>query len=210
MNRHGWYITTILGMYLIFAAVFFIASKFKGKNRFIIAAVIMAAVAVIFRVGVKIFDEGGLYTREMPAFAIGCLYAAFYDKANILLKRFYTPLMITAVGFFILGFFFISEPMATYASCVTLMLVSQKYTYYNKVTYFLGKICIGIYLFLHLSSLILQSFLYNEYLWVLINAGFIIELSVLLYGVEFGITYAIRWVRERVLRRPLKATGDKI
>lgn len=210
MNLHGWYITTILGMYLIFAAVFYVASKFKSDKKFIIAAIILGVIALCFRIGVKIFEQGSLYTREMPAFTLGCLYAAFYDKVNAFSKKFFIPGMIVALGFFIWGFFFISEPMATYAACALLVLVSQKVTYYNKITYFFGKICIGVYLFLHLSTLILQSFVYNEYLWVLINAAFVIELSVLLYAVEYAIAYVIRKIKNRLQGRRITASENNL
>ena len=65
--------------------------------------------------------------------------------------------------------------------------------------FFFGKICIGVYLFLDFSSRILLPYLNNEYWWVLLNAGFIIELSVLLYGVEYVITKGIRFLADRRL-----------
>ena len=65
-----------------------------------------------------------------------------------------------------------------------IIIVSQKITYESKITYFLGKICLGVYLFLHFSSLALQPYLTNPYWWMLLNAGFILELSVILYGIQ--------------------------
>ena len=82
MNRHGWYIPTIIGMYLIFALVFFWCSKLKTDKKFLIAGFIMAFLAIAFRIGALIADKGGMYTREMPCFAIGCIYAMYYDKIN--------------------------------------------------------------------------------------------------------------------------------
>ena len=75
MNRHGWYISTIIGMYLIFALVYYLCSKLKTDKKFYIAGFIMVFLSVGFRIGAIIADNGGMYTREMPCFAIGCIYA---------------------------------------------------------------------------------------------------------------------------------------
>ncbi len=200
INRHGWYIASILALYVIFALVYFVCSRLKSEKKFIIAGVIMAIVPVACRIAARIADNGGMYTREMPAFAIGILYATFYDKINELAKKYYTLGMILCSVAFTLGFLFF-EPVATYAAALIIILVSQRYTYYSSVTYFLGKICIGVYLFLHYSSIIMQSFIYNEYLWVLTNAGFIIEAAVIIYAVIYAIEWSIRWIFTKIKSR---------
>ena len=201
INRHGWYIASIIGLYIIFAVVYFLCSKLKTEKKYIIAGIIMAAVAVSFRLATKIAMEGGLYTREMPAFAFGCIYATFYDKINeFASKHFKLGLLISLLAF-ILGFAVEVEAIATYASVLIIILVSQRFTYYNKITFFLGKICIGVYLFLHFSSLVMQSFIYNEYVWVLTNTGFIMEGAVIIYAVQYGIEYVIRKIGDRISRR---------
>ncbi len=193
INRHGWYIASIIALYIIFALVYFVCSKLKTEKRMMIAGIVMAIVPVAARVAAHIADEGGMYTREMPAFAIGCIYATFYDKINMLANKHFRLGLILSVFVFVVGFIFY-EPAATYAAAVIIILVSQKYTYYNSVTHFLGKICIGVYLFLHYSSIVMQGFIYNEYLWVLTNAGFIIEVAIMIYAVQYAIEYAVRYI----------------
>ena len=186
INRHGWYIASILALYVIFAIVYFTCSKLKSKNKLIIASVIMSAVAIGFRIAAHIADNGGMYTREMPAFAIGSIYATFYERINAWAKKYFaTGLSLTIIAF-VLGFLFF-EPIATYFAALMIIIISQKFTYYNSVTFFLGKICIGVYLFLHYSSIVLWGFLDREYLWVLLNAGFIIEVAVMIYAVQYAI-----------------------
>ena len=158
INRHGWYVASIIALYIIFAAVYFIASKFKGKKRFIAAGIILAFISIAFRIAAKIADTGGMYTREMPAFAIGCIYATFFKKINALAAKYFKSGLALSIIAFALGFIFF-EPIATYSAAIIIILVSQKYTYYNKFSFFLGKICLGIYLFLHYSSIVLNSFL---------------------------------------------------
>ncbi len=194
INRHGWYVASIIALYLIFALVYFICSKLKSENRLVIAGIVLALISVSFRIAAHIADEGGMYTREMPAFAIGCIYATFYDKINTLATRFFKTGMILSTIAFVIGFLFV-EPMATYSAAFIIILVSQKYTYYSSVTHFLGKICLGIYLFLHYSSIVMQSFITNEYLWVLTNAGFIIEVAVIIYGVQYSVDYIISIIK---------------
>ena len=201
MNRHGWYVTTINGMYLIFMLVYFLCSKLKTEKKFIIAACIMSFLAIGFRVGTSIVGRGGLYTREMPTFAIGCMYATFYDKVNEWAKKYFLVGMIIAVACIPVGLL-VWEPLGSYMSAVIIILMSQKFTYYSPITHFLGKICIGVYLFLHFSTLAFglgtpYMDMYNDYWWVLLNAGFILELSLLLYVVERGITRAIGWGTDR-------------
>ncbi len=200
INRHGWYVASIIALYILFAIVYFFCSKLKTDKKFIIACVIMSLLAIGFRVMAHIFDNGGMYTREMPAFAIGCVYATFYNKINQLAKKYFTPLIILSILAFSIGFVFV-EAMATYSSAIIIILVSQKFTYNNKVTFFLGKICLGVYLFLHYSSIVLQPYLANEYLWVLTNAGFIIEVAIMIYAVQYAIDYAVKKIMVAIKNR---------
>lgn len=201
INRHGWYIASILALYVIFALVYFLSSKLKTDKKFVIACVIMSLVAIGFRVAAHIADKGGMYTREMPTFAIGCIYATFYEKINALAKKHFALGLSVSVVAFAVGFLFF-EPVASYASALIIIIVSQKFTYYSKVTHFLGRICIGVYLFLHYSSIILQSFLQREYLWVLINAGFIIEVAVMIYAVQYGIDFLLSRLGAKLAPKP--------
>jgi len=100
-------------------------------------------------------------------------------------KYFWIGFILAVLGFLI-GFF-TWEIIATYSSALLIIIVSQRITYDNNITLFLGKICIGVYLFLHFSSLALQPYLSNPYWWMLLNAGFILELSVILCGPLFFI-----------------------
>ena len=190
INRHGWYIASIIALYIIFAIVYFVCGKLKSDKKFIIAAFVMAFVAIGFRVAAIIFDNGGMYTREMPAFAIGCIYATFYDKINNYAKKHFAIGITLSIIAFVIGFLCF-EPVATYAATLIIILVSQKFTYYNNATFFLGKICMGVYLFLHYSTIVLGEFITNEYLWVLLNAGFIIEVAIIIYAVQCMVAYLI-------------------
>lgn len=204
MNRHGWYIASIITMYLVFALVYFVCSKLKTEKRFMIAGIVLAFLAIAFRLTAIIADEGRMYTRELPTFAIGCIYATFYQKINEWAKKFFWAGLFICIPLFILGFIIKTEAISTYTAAVLIILVSQKCTYYNRVGFFFGKICIGVYLFLYFSTLAFglgtpYMDMYNDYWWVLLNAGFIIELSVLLYGVEYVITKGIRFLADRRL-----------
>lgn len=203
INRHGWYIASILALYVIFAVVYFLCSKLKSDKKMIIAGVIMSLVAVGFRVAAHIADNGGMYTREMPAFAIGIMYATFYDKINSLADRYFYPGLLISISAFVVGFIF-WEPLATYSSALIIILVSQRFTYYSSVTFFLGKICIGVYLFLHYSSIVMQGFIHNEYLWVLTNAGFILEVAALIYGVEYLLTCLVKAIKSALTQKAEK------
>lgn len=194
MNRHGWYISTIIGMYIIFVIVFYICSKLKTDKKFIIAGIILAFIAVMFRAGAWIADKGGMYTREMPCFAIGCIYATFYNQFNNFFKKHFNLSFIILFISFWVGFFF-WEPLGAYATCLMLILVSTKFTYDNKVAFFFGKMCIGIYLFLHFSSLVMQKHLNNEYVWVISNALLIFGMSLGLYFIETIISEIIKKIK---------------
>lgn len=203
INRHGWYIASIIALYLLFILVYFVCSKLKNEKRMIVACIIMSVAAVGFRLAAIIADKGGMYTREMPAFAIGCIYATYYDKINAFALKHFKIGMLLCVTAFIIGFL-TWEPIATNASALIIILVSQKYTYYSNVTYFLGKICIGVYLFLHYSSIVLQPYLSNEYLWVLTNAGFIIEAAIMIYAVQYAIDFAFSRINKSIKSKKIK------
>lgn len=210
INRHGWYIATIIAVYILFAIVYFACSKLKTEKRFFVAACVMAFIVVGFRLAAVLTDYGRMYTREIPAFALGCFYATFYDQINAFAKKHFRRGLILSVLAFAL-FFLLFEPIATYAAVCILIFVSQKYTYYSKVTYFLGKICLGVYLFLHYSSFTLIYFLFqSEYLWVLVNAGFILEVATMIYAAQHSIDYAVRYVKERLLKKSKQADTNII
>ena len=205
INRHGWYIASIITLYLIFAAVYFLCSKLKTDKKFIIAGITMSLVAIGLRAAAKLTHTGVLYTRELPAFAIGCIYATFYKEINAFAKKHFLSGILITVPLFALGYVF-SEAIATYSATAIVILVSQKYTYYSKITFFLGKICIGVYLFLHYSSLVLWGFLDREYLWVLLNAGFIIEVAIMIYAVQYAIDLILKAVCQKVKDRHSQKT----
>lgn len=180
LNRHGWYIPTIIGMYLIFALIYFLCSNLKTEKKFYIAGFILAFVSVVFRIGAKIADHGGMYTREMPCFAIGCLYAMYYDKINALFdKHFYKGLIAFSIAI-VIGLF-VFEPIGAYGACLLIILLSQRITYKHEALHFLGKICIYLYLFVHFAQMALQPYRGNEYWWTLTNLGLCLILSLLLH-----------------------------
>lgn len=190
MNRHGWYISTIIAMYIIFAITYWLCSKLKTKHKFIIAALILSCIVVGFRVWTIVADKGSMYTRELPTFAIGVMYATFYKYINQFFSKHFWSSLIVSLFVFWVGFFTL-EIFATYSAAFIIIILSQKITYFSNVTYFLGKICLGVYLFLYFSTLALQPYVNNPYWWILLNAGFILELSVILYGVQTLISRAI-------------------
>lgn len=204
INRHGWYIASIIALYVIFAAVYFACSKLKTDKKFIIAAIALSLISIGFRIAARIADNGGMYTREMPAFAIGCIYATFYEKINGYAAKYFKPGIILSTLAFVLGFIFF-EPIATYSAALIVIFVSQKYTYYNAITHFLGRICIGVYLFLHFSSITLSGFIEREYLWVLINAGFIIEVAIIIYAVQYAIDFSLSGVLKKIKAQRAKS-----
>ena len=203
MNRHGWFIATIILLYLLFALTYFICSKLKIDKKFIIAGIIMFLIPFGFKIASWITDAiSGMYVREITMFSFGIFYATFYERVNYILKKgFWIALPISAVAM-VIGFIF-NEPLSTYGACIFLMTIAQRFTWENKVTYFLGKICIGVYLFLHFSTLTLQHFINNEALWLLLNAGFILLFAVLLYGVIVLIEKGIVLIRIKIIEKKL-------
>lgn len=195
MNRHGWYISTIIGMYIIFAVVYFICSKLKTEKKFIIACFVLAFIAIAFRLGAQIADKGGMYTRELPCFAIGVVYATFYSKINEFFNKNFILSLVALIVAFVLGFIFF-EPIASYAACLIIVCLSQRITYHSSVTYFLGKICLGVYLTLHFSSLVMQPFITNQYWWVITNSGLILLLSLAVHALTYSVDFIVKKIKE--------------
>lgn len=195
MNRHGWYIVTIIPLYLIFALIYFICSKLKNKNKFYIAGWILVCIPFLFELITIIVGEGGTYTREIICFSIGCVYAMYYDKVNRLFnKHFIVGLTLLLIGLTVGMFTW--EPLGAYSACILIILVSQKITYNNDVMYFLGKIGIYLYLFVHFTQMGLQMFRYNQYWWTLMNIGLGLLLSLLMYLFEYLILFGVNSVKK--------------
>lgn len=192
MNRHGWFIPTIIGMYLIFALVYYLFSKLKTQKKFIFAGILLSIIAISLRIAAIVFDNGGMYTREITAFATGTMYATFYKQINMFLNKYFWWCFVVSFVSMIIGFFCF-EPVATHAAALFLITIAQKITWENPILYFLGKICLSVYLFLYFSTLTLQSFITNAFLWTILNGTFILALSTTLYAFEFGITRLVKY-----------------
>lgn len=200
MNRHGWYIPTIIGMYLIFALIYFVCSKLKTNKKFYIAGFILAFLAIAFRIGALIANKGGMYTREMPCFAIGCFYAMYYDKVNEFFnKHFYKSLVVLIISIIIGLLLF--EPIGAYGACLFIILISQRINYKNEVTHFLGKICIYLYLFVHFTQIALQPYRENQYWWTLTNLGLGLILSLLLYLCFYLVSKGIKLLKNFIIKK---------
>lgn len=183
INPHGWYIVSIIVMYLLFSLIFYLFSKLNTKYKFMYAGILLAIIAIVLGDLTWIFDRGGRYTRGIDCFAIGCIYATFYETINKFFKKYFWQILIVLIFVFVWGLFK-AEPFGGYSASLLLICLSQKVTYKSKVTFFLGKICLGVYLFLYFSSFVMHPFVNNQYLWVITNAVFIFALSIILYLFE--------------------------
>ena len=200
MNRHGWYIASIIALYLVFALVCFVCSKLKTEKRTLIAVIIMAVIPVALRVAAIAFDTGGMYTREIHGFTTGIVYAAFYERINAFFKRYFLPALIVTGIMTVVGFFFY-EPLSTHAAALFLIAFAQKFTCKSKICHLLGKACLGVYLYLHFSTLVLSPYVGDPYLWTLLNAGFILELSFITYGVQRALSIILNAATKFIKRK---------
>ena len=157
MNRHGWFIASILAMYVIFALVFFIFSLFKLKHNVLVATLIVAAVSLGFYLTTLIVGQGGMYTKGLPCFGVGLLYTYFYTYVNKFLARFRIPIEIVTLAISIVDILLFWGTIAGYLMNFFVIALSTKYRYDNRVSLFLGKISLGVYLFLHFSTLTLAA-----------------------------------------------------
>lgn len=187
MNRHGWFIATLLALYIAFIIIYYFTSLLKSKKKLEIASYIMSAVPIAFFVFTLIMDNGGMYSREIWCFSLGIIYGLYFDKLNALLKKHFSLLFILSIVAYIIGLI-LQEETASGAACVFFIMASFKFDFKSSVTTFLGKISLGVYLFLHFSTLVLSSqFQDKVWYWMLINAGFIFILSVILYFITYLI-----------------------
>ena len=187
MNRHGWFIATLLALYIVFIIIYFLSSLLKTEKKLKIASYIMASVPIGFFVFTLIKDNGGMYSREVWCFSLGIIYGLYKEKINVFLKKHYNLFFILSIVAYFIGLI-LQEETASGALCLFFVMASFKYDFKSPVSLFIGKISLGIYLFLHFSTIVLSSaFQTNVWYWMLINSGFIFMLSVILYFVVLVI-----------------------
>lgn len=187
MNRHGWFIATLLALYVAFVVVFYLTSLLKTPHKTKIACYTMVAIPLLFYLYTAIAQHGGMYSREIMGFSFGVLYAMYYDKVNEICNRRFKLLLPLCIVAYLLGVL-VQEEIATFASCLLFVTISVRYDYVSPTTTYLGKISLGVYLFLHFSTLVLSPYFQaNVWYWMLINAGFIFVLSSMLYFVIFAV-----------------------
>ena len=191
MNRHGWYIASIIALYLLFIIIYYIFSKIKIKKNIQISSIVLAALVIGIKILSMIVGKGGMYVREITLFSTGILYACYFEQINGLIKKYYWLIFSISLISMIIGFFFY-EGLAAQAAALFIITCANKITWKNKITFVLGKICLGVYLHLYFSTLVLQSFINNPYYWMLSNAGMILLLSFITYGIVWGIEWIIR------------------
>ena len=187
MNRHGWFIATLLALYVAFAVVFYLTSLLKTPNKTKIACYTMVAIPLLFYLYTAIAQHGGMYSREVWGFSLGVLYAMYYDKINEICDKKFKLLLPLCIVAYLVGVL-VQEEVATFATCLLFVAISVRYDYVSPATTYLGKISLGVYLFLHFSTLVLSPYFQaNVWYWMLINAGFIFVLSSILYFVIFAV-----------------------
>ena len=195
INRHGWFIATLLALYLLFILIFFIISKTKIKRKVEVSSFIIIGIALLCKLLSMIFDNGGMYTRELPCFAIGIFYGLYKDKINIILKRFYYPILVICLLGYAIGLMHY-EPVAAWSICVMIPTFLTKHAFKSNIISLLGKSCLGVYLFLHFSTLVLAPyFINNVWYWILINAGFIFVLTIILEFILYIISKSFEKIK---------------
>lgn len=189
MNRHGWFIASILAMYLIFIVVFYISSKFKNKNSTLIATIIVVFISVLFRVLAKIFDNGGMYTNGIPLFGLGLLYSYFYNFVNKLClnKKIAIPVASISLIAFVTTFIFLWGTFSSYALAILIVIGANYFRVDNKLTLFLGNISLGVYLFTDTSMHLTNKFIDNPYIYAPLNILITIGLGTVLFFILFII-----------------------
>lgn len=201
INRHGWFIASILAFYIIFAIVFFACSFLKTDKKIYISGFIVAAIVLIFKLLSMIFDNGGMYTRELTGLAVGIIYALYQNQINNFCKKYFLPITILSSITYICCLFHY-EPAAMWALCILIVTLLQKFTFKNKVIEYFGKICVGVYLFLHLTTLILNPyFIDNVWLWMALNSLFIIALAIVLDFAIIGISKFIKIIVNKTSKK---------
>ena len=200
MNRHGWFIATIIGMYIIFALVFYISSLFKKKYSTLVATIIVAAIAIGLRILAKIMDNGGMYTNGLPLFGVGLLYSYFFEFINklCLKKTIFIPTICVCVIGFAISFIFFWGTVASYALAILIVIGANYFRVDNKITLFLGNISLGVYLFTDTSMHLTSSFADNPYIYAPVNIILTIGLGVCLYLAVFGVEKLIFYCQGKI------------
>lgn len=183
MNRHGWFIATIIGMYIIFALVFYISSLFKKKSSTLVATIIVASIAIGLRVLAKIMDNGGMYTNGLPLFGVGLLYSYFFEFVNklCLKKAIYIPTICVCVIGFAISFIFFWGTVASYALAILIVIGANYFRVDNKITLYLGNISLGVYLFTDTSMHLTSKFMDNPYIYAPLNILITVTLGTILF-----------------------------
>lgn len=186
VNAYSWYITMTIYLYGIFAIVAFSWHKFKLNKIFI--PIILFILSILFYSTYPHFTKV-IYTRGNLCFPLGVLYALYSKEINIVLKKYWNLIMTTMLGLIIIYFMVGVPPIILSGEqylaimvCILIVTFAQKFILANRISLFLGKYSLQIYLLQGIPPIVFANyFKFNSgtiiYLYIIIVIDIIIGIS---------------------------------
>ncbi len=169
-NPFAWFIYTILVIYVIFVAVYFLDKFFKYKHT---SDIIMTAMPLLFAIIIFLIgmltqaDWVFVYAKCIISFPLGVLYAVFKSKIDYLVIKYCRYICVAALFIFIVCLQYFAEELLAPITCVLMIIMFSKVFISNPITMFLGKISLGLYLLHNLFIRLFESFATINYPYAL-------------------------------------------
>lgn len=165
LNPNSWFMTTIILFYFLFCIVYAICGKNTRK-----AAIIMTITTIIYNIVIIILEKTWLtqlylYDRAIICFALGCVYATYYELINNFLSKHYYETILYSLAIIVFGVLVV-EDISAIGTCLLIITLLQRNCIKSKSLTFLGVISFYVYILHGIIIALLKKVNTNQYFLV--------------------------------------------
>ena len=165
ISPNAWFMTTIILFYLLFCIVYSIFGKDLKKS-----AIAMTIITIIYNLLIIILEKTWLtqlyiYDRAIICFALGTLYATYYEKVNNYLSKNYVENILYSLAVIVFGILIV-EDISAIGTCLLITTLLQRNCIKSKILTFLGVISFYVYILHGIIISLLKKVNTNQYFLV--------------------------------------------
>lgn len=196
-NLFGWYIWTILNIYILFGVVFLIIElikKIPQKYKALVASIILSTILIAINVLIRtnVIPLSHAYVTALGCFSFGLFYALFYECINKFLQNWwiwgivFLVLITIATTDLFLKYIPYQSDLVSLLACAVVICIVVKFDIKSPIMYWLGGISLGIYITHGLAFNIISA-LPKDFWWAMLALIITVTLSIGTMFAEKGL-----------------------
>lgn len=158
---YSWFFYSLLIGYMLFCAVYFVCGKLHCEKWAPLTITVLSAIFIALAYTLP-FERLSQFAVSFECFPLGLLYASYKTKSDRFLHRCAPVVFVFTALFYILGLWYYIYAILSALTCLATVCFGYYFSYSNKITRFLGRISLWIYLLHGIFINIAPRFVQNE------------------------------------------------